>query len=218
MKSLYTVSTSVRGTLVTVSAYLSVCLFTTLVAAALFDMFYMQQHELINLPIPPATPTHFVDTRQLDCMAQNIYYEAQGESAQGKAMVGMVVIERTRSPHFPQSICGVVFQANTDTAGNIIKYQCSFSWVCDGKDHDIDLHNPIDRREWMQSYAIAKLVIAGKNKTKIDMDGVTHYHANYVKPYWSKDRKDYKMVARVGDHLFYRWSKAMLPKLNVAMY
>jgi len=198
-------------------AYVSVSLFTVLIASALFDMFYMRPHEYINLPIPPAGESAYHDNSQLDCMAQNIYYEAQGESAMGKMMVAEVVIQRTLSPHFPASVCGVVFQANRDKAGYPLLHQCQFSWVCDGIDHDIDLNNVIDRKEWMESYSIAKLALAGQIKNNIDMSGVTHYHANYVKPFWSKDHKDYKLVARVGEHLFYRWKKATLPKLNIAM-
>jgi spore germination cell wall hydrolase CwlJ-like protein len=68
------------------------------------------------------------------------------------------------------------------------------------------------QKEWAESYAIAKRVMESKVKLKIDMTGVTHYHADRVNPYWAKDHKDYKLVARIGNHLFYRWKKATLPK------
>ena len=190
-------------------AYVSVSLFTVLIAAALFDKFYMLPHDYINLPIPPAGESAYQDNSQLDCMAQNIYYEAQGEPAKGKMLVAEVVIQRTLSPHFPASVCGVVFQRNNDG--------CQFSWTCDHHEHYIDLDNVIDRKEWLESYAIAKLVMSGKAKTNIDVEALTHYHADYVRPRWAKDHKNFMLVAKVGNHWFYRWKKAMLPKLNVAL-
>jgi len=33
------------------------------------------------------------------------------------------------------------------------------------------------------------------------MQGVTHFHATYVKPDWSTERQ---RVARIGRHVFYR--------------
>ena len=39
----------------------------------------------------------------------------------------------------------------------------------------------------------------------------THYHANYVRPYWLKDMKK---TSRVGQHIFYR--DRLLPKPRLA--
>jgi spore germination cell wall hydrolase CwlJ-like protein len=199
-------------------AWLSVTGFCMLMAAALFSMFYVKPHVLVNLPIPNQGSqfNHYPDTVQLDCMARNIFFEAGNQSAKGKMMVGMVVLERTKSPHFPSTVCGVVEQANLTASGNIIKHECSFSWMCDGKQHVVDFDNPTVRQTWNQSYTIAKLVMSGKLRPHIDMSGVTHYHANYVKPDWARN-KNYKLVAVVGNHMFYRWKKANLPKLQVAM-
>ena len=33
------------------------------------------------------------------------------------------------------------------------------------------------------------------------VEGATHYHANYVKPNWSRV---YKLIAKIDDHIFYR--------------
>lgn len=205
-------------TLCSLIAFISVATLCMLIAGGFFELFYLRPHVQINLPIPAQTSTAYdpLDHVQLDCLAHNIFFEARGESAKGKAMVGFVVMERTLSPHFPHTICGVVHQANTDKNGKIIKYKCSFSWYCDGKEHYVDFHNPISEKEWQQSYLIAKLIMLNQLKAPIDMAGVTNYHASYVKPFWSKDHKNFRLVAKIGDHLFYRWRKATYPKIELA--
>lgn len=201
----------------TFMAWVSFGLFASLMVAAMYEYIVIRPRIHVTIAIPADHYNHadYIDTVQLDCLARNVFFEASDQNAEGKMWVAMVVMERTQSPHFPSTICGVVNQANTDGYGNNIKYKCSFSWRCDGEQHDIDFTNAIVAKAWEQSYTIAKLVMTGKLKPKLDMEGVTHYHAIYVKPFWIKS-KNYKLVARIGDHMFYRWSKATLPKLNVA--
>lgn len=207
-------------TLCSFMAWLCTAGFCMLVAAAIFDMAFMHQRLHIELPLPKLHENHqnvqAFDMLDRDCMARNIFFEARGESAKGKSMVGFVVLERTKSPHFPSSICGVVNQANTDAQGKIIKFQCAFSWVCDGKNHSEDFSDPRLKKEWEESQAVAELVLSGKLKPPVDMRGVTHYYASRIKFPWPQDRKNFKLVATVGNHLFFRWSKAQLPKLDLA--
>lgn len=205
-------------TLCSFIAWMCSTAFCMLIAAAVFNMTIYSKWVHVALPIPPANDAsnYGYDAAQLDCLARNIFFEARGESAKGKEMVGFVVMERTKSPHFPNTICGVVEQANMNSNGKIIKHQCAFSWYCDGRNHSYDFSAPTRAKAWAQSYAIAKLIVTGKLKAPAFMHGVTHYHANYVHPYWAKDHKDYRLVARVGDHLFYRWRKANMPKLELA--
>jgi spore germination cell wall hydrolase CwlJ-like protein len=63
--------------------------------------------------------------RSIDCLASAVYYEARGESAEGRAAVAQVVLNRTRRPGFPKTVCGVVFQGAGSGA-------CQFSFVCNG--------------------------------------------------------------------------------------
>ena len=65
-------------------------------------------------------------SRQLDCLAQAVYYEARGESPAGQAAVAQVVLNRVRHPAFPKSICSVVYQ------GAQAGHGCQFSFACDG--------------------------------------------------------------------------------------
>lgn len=47
---------------------------------------------------------------EYECMAEAIYFEARGESITGQEGVGHVILNRTRSQGFPQSVCGVTKQ------------------------------------------------------------------------------------------------------------
>ena len=48
--------------------------------------------------------------KQVDCLADNIYYEAGHEPMQGRFAVAMVTMNRTQDPRFPKDICSVVKQ------------------------------------------------------------------------------------------------------------
>lgn len=130
------------------------------------------------------------------CLALNIYFEARGSSLADKAGVANVVLNRTSDRRFPDTICGVITQGNTDAAGNPRRNQCQFSWYCDGQS-DV----PTDTDRWVEAQMLAYQMIEEKKFVGLT-EGATHYHANYVKPYWAKDLQ---LVGRIGEHIFYRW-------------
>ena len=80
--------------------------------------------------------------RQIQCMAQNLYYEAAREPYEGKLAVAQVTMNRTRDPEFPKTVCDVVYQKTNTT------YQ--FSWV--GEKHT----QAINKYEWEESMMVAK--------------------------------------------------------------
>ncbi len=49
-------------------------------------------------------------SKQINCLATAIYYEARGESTQGQKAVASVVINRVKSPRFPKTPCAVLYQ------------------------------------------------------------------------------------------------------------
>ena len=57
----------------------------------------------------------------LFCMVQNVHFEARGESLIGQAAVAHVTLNRVRSPAYPDTVCGVVWQPG------------QFSWTEDGR-------------------------------------------------------------------------------------
>lgn len=125
-------------------------------------------------------------TAESDCLARAVYFEARGESIKGQAAVAEVVMNRTESPYFPHSICGVVQQANSGG--------CQFSFVCDGHSDVIS-----DRLAWYVAEKVASAYIAGTPRTLTD--GATYFHTPAVRPDWSYR---FPMTVRIGAHYFYR--------------
>ena len=127
--------------------------------------------------------------RSVDCLAAAAYYEAAAEGDDGMRAVAQVVINRLRHPAFPKTICGVVFQgAERDTG-------CQFTFSCDGS-----LARMPSESGWRRAQAIATSALKGKVYKPVGYS--THYHTNWVVPYWSGSLDK---VAQVGTHLFFRW-------------
>jgi exopolysaccharide biosynthesis WecB/TagA/CpsF family protein len=126
--------------------------------------------------------------RALTCLAQAVYYEAAGEGSDGERAVAQVVINRMRHPGYPASICGVVYQGSDRGSG------CQFTFTCNGS-----LLQAPAADLWARARKIAQDALAGKVFAPIGH--ATHYHADYVLPYWA-DSLD-KSV-QIGRHIFYR--------------
>ena len=130
----------------------------------------------------------------LMCLAMNIYHEARSESIAGQYAVADVVLNRVESKNYPNTVCGVVKQAKL-WEGKPIRNKCQFSWYCDGKRDE-----PTDTFSWQQSVEVA-IMINNHKRFRGITEGATHYHTNYVDPYWNKD---YKLVTTIDNHIFYR--------------
>ncbi len=146
------------------------------------------------LPNPAARPFRISggalhQARALDCLAAAIYYEARYESLDGQRAVAQVVLNRVRHPAYPSSVCGVVFQGSNRTTG------CQFTFTCDGA-----MARPPEPQDWARTRKIAEAALSGHVMKEVG--NATHYHANYVAPYWSPSLMK---VATVGAHIFYRW-------------
>ncbi len=128
--------------------------------------------------------------RSVDCLTQAIYYEAATEPDDGKRAVAQVVLNRVRHPAYPNSVCGVVYQGSQRATG------CQFTFTCDGS-----LARAPMAPYWQRARAIAQEALAGKVFAPVGW--ATHYHTNWVVPYWSSSLAK---VANVGTHIFYRWT------------
>jgi spore germination cell wall hydrolase CwlJ-like protein len=126
--------------------------------------------------------------RALECLAQAVYYEAATEGADGQRAVAQIVLNRMRHPGYPASVCGVVYQGSERATG------CQFSFTCDGS-----LARIPSAWAWKQAHEIARAALRGAVYAPVGH--ATHYHADYVLPYWA-DSLD-KMV-QIGRHIFYR--------------
>jgi len=129
--------------------------------------------------------------RALLCMTQAVYYEAGFEPLQGRRAVAQVVLNRMRHLAFPKSICGVVYQGARQPV-------CQFSFVCDGS-----LYRRPALGAWQQAEKIAAAAIDGYVEKSVG--AATHYHADYVAPYWAPRLAK---LSRIGAHIFYRWPGA----------
>lgn len=122
------------------------------------------------------------------CLAQAVYFEARSEPAEGQLAVAQVVLNRVASPFWPDSICAVVFQ------GEHRRHRCQFSFACDGLSD-----NPKNPVAWRRAKAVAAVALEA-HWHDLAHDA-THYHADYVDPWW---RGAMDTTARYGRHIFYR--------------
>jgi hypothetical protein len=126
--------------------------------------------------------------RALECLTQAVYYEAASEGVDGQKAVAQIVLNRMRHPAYPASVCGVVYQGSERTTG------CQFTFTCDGSLARIPAQSL-----WKQARRIAGEALAGKVFAPVGH--ATHYHADYVLPYWA-DSLDKSI--QIGRHIFYR--------------
>jgi hypothetical protein len=127
--------------------------------------------------------------RQLDCLTQAVYFEARGESPRGQAAVAQVVMNRVKSPAFPKTVCGVVFQGAA-------AHGCQFSFACDGS-----MRHGLETEAWDRARRIAERTLAGV--VLADIGTATHFHTISVQPAWGPQ---FLRVAQVGLHVFYRFN------------
>ena len=123
-----------------------------------------------------------------NCLARAVYFEARSETDMGQLAVAKVILNRVKSPSYPNSICGVVYQ------GSGTRNSCQFSFACDGQPDDVKQPNA-----WAQAKAIAQRAIAGDPAVAM-MGKATNYHADYVKPKWAKNMR---RLTKIGRHIFY---------------
>ena len=151
---------------------------------------------LATLPNPPAKPFSMAEavdedkTRAETCLAQAVYYEAGFEPLDGEQAVAQVVLNRVRHPVYPKTVCGVVFQ------GAELKTGCQFTFTCDGA-----LARTPEEKAWARAVAVAHAALNGYVMKPVGE--ATHYHTQYVVPYWSPSLVK---LAQIGQHIFYRWT------------
>ena len=127
--------------------------------------------------------------RAVECLATAIYYEAGAEPLNGRRAVAQIVLNRVRHPAFVPSVCGVVYEGSTRITG------CQFSFTCDGS-----MWRRPSILGWAEARAIAARALRGAVFEPVGNG--THYHTDYVVPYWATGLAK---IAVVGRHIFYRW-------------
>ena len=128
--------------------------------------------------------------KQVTCLAENIYFEAGHEPLDGKKAVAFVTLNRVQSG-YADNICDVVQQKKGNT--------CQFSWYCDTTFtsrrltiKETSLYNDI--------LQLSTNVFLNFEKMDDVTNGATYYHADYVKPNWTRLQKE----TQIGRHIFYK--------------
>lgn len=137
----------------------------------------------------PATLAELVAAQQLPetidgelaCLATTIYFESKGEPLSGQLAVAQVVINRTQSGRFPQTLCSVVKQPG------------QFSFVRGGHMPSVNPLAAAYRR------AVAVAMVAMAKGWESPAGSALFFHARRVSPGWRLTK-----VAAIGQHVFYR--------------
>ena len=127
----------------------------------------------------------------LECLAENIYFEARGEPLDGQRAVAEVTLNRTRSPYFPHTICAVVHETQWDPLRR--RLVAHFSWT------ELSALSEPTGSAWKQAMTVAS---AAYDDTYIQVvPGALFYHATSIRPDWARTKT---AVATIGNHIFYR--------------
>lgn len=128
-------------------------------------------------------PDSVYQNDQLYCLAQNIYFEARGESIEGQAAVAWVTLNRLLGEDHPDTICKVVWQDS------------QFSWTHDGKSD-----KPRDAASWGLAQDIALDMVYTYDPLLDPTSGSTYFHERSIRPSWSKR---FERVGQIDNHIFY---------------
>jgi S1-C subfamily serine protease len=90
------------------------------------------------------------EARERRCLATAIYFEARDGPVRRQIGVGQVILNRVRSPHFPETICGVVYQGQMAPG-------CEFPFACDGRP---DIVQP--GAQWDLAQSLARKIVSGQ--------------------------------------------------------
>lgn len=126
--------------------------------------------------------------KQIDCLADNIYFEAGHEPEKGRIAVALVTMNRMQDPRYPKDICSVVKQR--------VNLTCQFSWFCDSGKRVSNL------QAYKEAQRVAVFVYANYDKIADVTYGALFYHADYVNPGW----RGLEKTAVIGRHIFYKES------------
>jgi spore germination cell wall hydrolase CwlJ-like protein len=151
------------------------------------EIAYQPSVEALSFRYQGETQAEFED-RERRCLSTAIYFEARGEPERGQIAVGQVILNRVRSPLFPETICGVVYQGQ-------MRKGCQFSFTCDGHSD-----SPREGAQWDLAQRLAKRIMSGEQWLP-EVGYSTFYHANYVRPRWARSMSQ---IDRIGRHIFYK--------------
>jgi spore germination cell wall hydrolase CwlJ-like protein len=161
-----------------------------IIAASLFFVAFFANAPHTNNTREETYQLSSEDFDQIECLAENIYFEARGESVEGQVAVAMVILNRAHVGSFGSDVCSIVYKKK----GKI----CQFSWVCDKK---------ISRKKSEESaYQLARAVaiFAVLNYNEDITSCATFYHAGGDKVRRKIGVSNLKLTTKIGKHTFYK--------------
>lgn len=178
--------------------YINIVKMFLLLPLIAFGLYLNTPTESVQQETEPQQVQKIVDKKQLQCLADNIYYEAGGESTEGKAAVARVVVNRINHGFAPTP-CKVVYQTTTvkktneDDESFWVKV-CQFSWVCEGKG------NPNrSTHAYQKSLQVAHDVLAYDKYKDVIPKTVLFFHNTSIVNHYP-----HEVVAKIGNHIFYK--------------
>ena len=121
--------------------------------------------------------------REIDCLADSIFFEANNQNAEGKIAIAQVIINRKNSGKYPNDICKVVYQDS------------QFSFVKD-KPKSLLSKNP---HQYNEAKEVAKKVLLEGFRLSSLKTAMFYYSDSISEPYWAKNKT--KLI-KIGNHIF----------------
>jgi spore germination cell wall hydrolase CwlJ-like protein len=131
-------------------------------------------------------------TDDFKCLVEAVYFEARGESLEGKIAVASVIINRAEHGDKISSICSVVHTKGKRADGSV---SCQFSYYCNPNKRYRHIPQTVDRK-----YSEYAAFVAMQGSVPVGLSRATMFHNSSVKPYWTNHRT---FVRRIDNHLFY---------------
>ena len=178
--------------------------YITLLLCSIFAAFVVYiGHAAAQVRIPIVPHVQLQDMTPLaraevECLAQNMYFEAGGEPEKGQLAVAFVTHNRAKSGLFPESYCDVVKQR----VGRV----CQFSWYCESRPKAIINKGLLTIENNVVYNRITDMALQFYLYPETFTDptkGALFLHADYVNPGWSNMR----YTVQIGRHLFYTKAK-----------
>ncbi len=176
-----------------------VALGSAAVTSSLFIGGYLYNQEPIEAPaeeqvekVPPTGYPRYLSKAEKECLVQNVYHEARGESIKGQIAVVYTTLNRslseTRKYGATNNIC------------DIVKAPYAFSWY-DGTVKAIT--NPT---AWNKAVAVVESVLVSYSLQNSPVKDATHYvnkKKATAKGKWWKSKKMVQL-AKLENHEFYK--------------
>ena len=128
--------------------------------------------------------------KQVDCLAENILFEAGHETREGQVAVALVTLNRVASGNYAGDVCGVVKQK--------VNGICQFSWVCEPM-NAVRRLTMVNTSLYTDIRSLAIYTMYNYETMQDVTKGATYYHADYVNPGWNLPK-----TTKIGNHVFYK--------------